>query len=535
MRTIILGLLATVAASAACFPVINPFGRADRIICVPGATLSAVTGATANSVLFASPAGLLTSTPSLIGYNSSTQTFTLGTNQITAQTASNYTSLVLRAGSAQSTTAIGYVQDSSGNLMAVIDATGGYGTYLAGNQKLWLGQNILLVATGASIGFKDNIASTAGAVDVQLSRHSAGKVRVVTVDGSTLANFIAGGLEVGTDNFSWSTASNKSTFLIKAGSGQSGDSLVFVRDASANLLSIIDAGGGFASYLSNVQKIWHGNKILTLSSDASIGWKDNVDSSAGTVDIKLMRDSANWLKVVQLNESTLGNLKVGQLQVGTSGTGAIDFVLGTVPTSPAAGQITLWADTATSRFKGVDSSGTQFDLGGSTTTAIGEWSSTLDFPSIVDLGCGDLTFTATDAPSGLPLIVVPPAIGAGIQVNAWVSASNTVKVRVCNFSGGDADLASATFTVKTTRGFLSGSDTIDFGSICAGCTLTSNVTRTGATTAMAALVHPPAALSTGLFVSARVSATDTITISLFNATDADLDPASGSFTASAVQ
>lgn len=535
MRTIILGLFTTLAASAACFPVINPFGRADRIICVPGASLSGISGATANSVLFASPAGLLTTTPSLLGYNSSTQTFTLGTNQITAQTASNITALTLQAGSSQSTASIGYIRDSAGNLMAVIDSSGGYGTYLSGNQKLWLGQNIFLVATGATIGFKDNVASTAGAVDVQLSRHSAGKVRVVTVDGSTLAGFVAGSLEVGSDNFSWTTASNKSSFFMKAGSGQAGDSMLFVRDVSNNLLSIIDAGGGFASYLSNVQKIWHGQKILTLSSDSSIGWKDNVDSSAGTVDVKLMRDSANWLKVVQSNESDLANLKAGQIQVGASGTGAIDFTLGTVPSSPAAGKIALWADTATSRFKGVDSSGATFDLGGTTTTAIGEWSGTLDFPNIVDLGCGDLTFAASGVPSSLPLITVPPSIGAGINVTSWVSASNTVTTRVCNFSGADVDLASGIYTVKTTRGFLSGSDTIDFGSICAGCTLTSNVTRTGATTAMAALVHPPAALASGLFVSARVSASDTIQISVFNATDADIDPASGSFTSSAVQ
>jgi hypothetical protein len=532
VRTIILGLLTTFAASAACFPVINPFGRADRIICVPGATLSAVTGATANSVLFANPAGLLTSTPSLIGYNSSTQIFTLGTNQFTSET-SGVTTLTLRGVTGQTGNLMAF-RNVGGSTLSIIDSGGAFASYTGGVQKVWHGSSEIVFANDSSVSFKDNSDASLGTIDLRLSRDSAETLKVTTGAGA-LADIRVRKYLGGTDQLTFDTSSNKTILTIKGGSSQSTDTYLFVRDPSNNLLSVIDAGGGFASYLSNVQKIWHGQKILTLSSDASIGWKDNVDSSAGTVDIKLMRDSANWLKIVQSNESTLANLKVGQVQVGTSGTGVIDFVLGTVPTSPAAGQIALWADTATSRFKGVDSSGTQFDLGGGTTTSIGEWSSTLDFPSIVDLGCGDLTFTATDAPSGLPLIVVPPAIGAGIQVNAWVSASNTVKVRVCNFSGADADLGSATFTVKTARGFLSGSDTIDFGSICAGCTLTSNVTRTGATTAMAALVHPPAALSTGLFVSARVSASNTITISLFNATEADLDPASGSFTASAVQ
>lgn len=531
MRTIILGLLTTAAASAVCFPTINPFGRADRIICVPGATLSAVTGATANSVLFASPAGFLTTTPSLIGYNSSTQTFTLGTNQITALT-NGVSTFTVRGVSGQTGNLVAY-RNFAGDTLAIVDAGGAFATYSSNVQKVWVGPTELLFASGVGLTWKDNADSSLGTVDLRLIREDAGLMRVADNAGNP-ADLRVRRQYVGTDQFDLNSSSSKSQFTIRAGASQAGDTLLFVRDAANNLMSIIDAGGGFASYLSNVQKIWHGQKILTLSSDSSIGWKNNVDSSAGTVDVKLMRDSANWLKIVQTDEATLANLKVGQVQVGASGTGAIDFNLGTVPSTPAAGKITLWADTATGRFKGLDDAGATFDIGGST-TAVGEWSSTLDFPSIVDLACGDLTFAATGAPSGLPLITVPPAIGAGLQITSWVSAADTVKTRVCNFSGADVDLASGTFTVKTTRGFLSGSDTIDFGSICAGCTLTSNVTRTGATTAMAAIVHPPAALASGLFVSSRVSAADTITISLFNATEADIDPASGSFTASAVQ
>lgn len=532
MRTIILGLFTTLAASAACFPVINPFGRADRIICVPGASLSGISGATANSVLFASPAGLLTTTPSLLGYNSSTQTFTLGTNQITAQT-NGVSTFTVRGVSGQTDNLTTY-RNFAGDTLAIVDAGGAFATYNSGVQKIWHGGTELLFASTVGAAWKNGADASLGTVDLRIIREGAGILRVADNAGNP-ADLRARLVYVGTDQISLNSTGSKSVFTLRAGASQGSDTLMFVRDASNNVVSIIDAGGGFASYLSNVQKIWHGQKILTLSSDSSIGWKDNVDSSAGTVDVKLMRDSANWLKVVQSNESDLANLKAGQIQVGASGTGAIDFTLGTVPSSPAAGKIALWADTATSRFKGVDSSGATFDLGGTTTTAIGEWSGTLDFPNIVDLGCGDLTFAASGVPSSLPLITVPPSIGAGINVTSWVSASNTVTTRVCNFSGADVDLASGIYTVKTTRGFLSGSDTIDFGSICAGCTLTSNVTRTGATTAMAALVHPPAALASGLFVSARVSASDTIQISVFNATDADIDPASGSFTSSAVQ
>jgi hypothetical protein len=169
-------------------------------------------------------------------------------------------------------------------------------------------------------------------------------------------------------------------------------------------------------------------------------------------------------------------------------------------------------------------------------SSVGEWTSTIDFGNIVDLSCLESTFTATGLTTGTPLLLVPPAaINTSLTGRAWASAADTAKVQLCNTSGGDIDPASASFTVKAARGYLSAAATIDFSSICAGCSLSNTVTVTGATTAFGAEVSPPSALASGLLVAARVTAANTVTISIFNATDADIDPASGSFTAMVIQ
>jgi hypothetical protein len=173
---------------------------------------------------------------------------------------------------------------------------------------------------------------------------------------------------------------------------------------------------------------------------------------------------------------------------------------------------------------------------GSGGTAVGEWSSTIDFTNILDFSCVENTFTATGLTTGTPLLLVTPAaINALLIGRAWASAADTAKVQLCNTGGPDVDPASASFTVKAARGYLNAASTIDFASICAGCTLSNTITVTGATTAFGAVASPPAAFNAGLLVSASVTAANTVTIYVSNLTEADIDPASGSFTAMVFQ
>lgn len=85
-------------------------------------------------------------------------------------------------------------------------------------------------------------------------------------------------------------------------------------------------------------------------------------------------------------------------------------------------------------------------------TAITNWigaSATLDFPSTAAQSSSDLTITATGAADGDTVILGVPnaAVNANACYTAWVSASNTVTVRLNNFSSGSLDPTSGTFRV----------------------------------------------------------------------------------------
>jgi hypothetical protein len=73
---------------------------------------------------------------------------------------------------------------------------------------------------------------------------------------------------------------------------------------------------------------------------------------------------------------------------------------------------------------------------------------TLDFPSVAAGADEELTVTVPDAAIGDPVVVAPPAaLEAGLAVTAFVSAANTVTVRLVNATVAPIDPASASYTV----------------------------------------------------------------------------------------
>lgn len=75
-------------------------------------------------------------------------------------------------------------------------------------------------------------------------------------------------------------------------------------------------------------------------------------------------------------------------------------------------------------------------------------SATLDFGSIAAGLSADLTITVTGAEVGDCVVPsAPAALNAGLTVFAFVSAANTVTVRLVNNTAGAVDAASATFNV----------------------------------------------------------------------------------------
>ena len=73
----------------------------------------------------------------------------------------------------------------------------------------------------------------------------------------------------------------------------------------------------------------------------------------------------------------------------------------------------------------------------------------VDPASLADAAEADTSVTITGAAVGAAVVMCPPAAGltAGIDlVGAWVSAANTVKIRLRNSSGGVVDEAAANWS-----------------------------------------------------------------------------------------
>ena len=85
--------------------------------------------------------------------------------------------------------------------------------------------------------------------------------------------------------------------------------------------------------------------------------------------------------------------------------------------------------------------------GGGTIKKIGVGTFTLNPASINTLAVGETDFTLTGAAVGDIVVVNPPAaLDDGLVWNAFVTADNTVQVRIYNSTGGSVDVASATWS-----------------------------------------------------------------------------------------
>lgn len=285
--------------------------------------------------------------------------------------------------------------------------------------------------------------------------------------------------------------------------------------------NIITFGDGFTSVGSSPTLDWSVVSRWSTGSGAP-----NYSATAGS---EIYRDSVTgWYYLA--NGTTPWDLiyKAGMpLQ-------AADLPIAT-PTTPGALKRNAGADGEFVR--GWDSSGaalygTPAGGGGGSTTGL--YSGTIDFGSIPDGGCLESTFTATGLAAGKALAVsLPAGWDTGLVATAIASATDTAKIRACNFSGAAVNPASATFKVRDldSLGYLAASATINFGSIPDGGCLASTITLTGAASGDNVAPGWPAALETGLTGTMFVSAADTVAVRLCNWSGAAKDPASGSFRA----
>lgn len=164
---------------------------------------------------------------------------------------------------------------------------------------------------------------------------------------------------------------------------------------------------------------------------------------------------------------------------------------------------------------------------------------TYDTASLADGAGATTTVTVRGAALGDYALVSLGLSAQGITVTAYVSATDTVAVRIQNESGGTIDLASTTVRVRVLPeasfgavaaisglvGHLKGTATFDASSLVDGAGQTTTVTVTGAVLGDFAIFGHGVDLQ-GITTTAYVSAADTVSVRLQNETTGTLDLAS---------
>lgn len=96
-------------------------------------------------------------------------------------------------------------------------------------------------------------------------------------------------------------------------------------------------------------------------------------------------------------------------------------------------------------------------------------------------------------------------------------------------AGGLATLGSDGKLTAAQRDRLTATASLDFGSMATLVTLELTITVTGAAVGDAVALAAPATINAGLIWCGRVSATNTVTVRLYNSTNATVDPASATW------
>jgi hypothetical protein len=154
-------------------------------------------------------------------------------------------------------------------------------------------------------------------------------------------------------------------------------------------------------------------------------------------------------------------------------------------------------------------------------------SAPLSFPTIAAGGFEDLSFTVAGAAVGDGVTPSwPDTLEPGLLGVMWVSAANTIKVRLANFTPYPVSPAAAqVFGASAGVGRMPGSSPLTFGSISSGGIGVRTFAMSGALVGNKVISGWPATLEAGLIGLMRVSAADTIEVRLVNLTAYPLTPA----------
>lgn len=170
---------------------------------------------------------------------------------------------------------------------------------------------------------------------------------------------------------------------------------------------------------------------------------------------------------------------------------------------------------------------------GGGSTGVGRAVLSATWGAINDGACQEQTATWTGVSTSDTVILgIPSALASGVMANGRVSASNTVAIRLCNFSGASVTPGALSFNGTLAIYNLSGTGTIDFTSIPDGACQANTFTLTGISAGDPIAAQWPSSLESGLVGSMLASASNTVQVRLCNWSGAAVDPASNTFGAS---
>lgn len=248
------------------------------------------------------------------------------------------------------------------------------------------------------------------------------------------------------------TTGTPGTWTQVTGSGASlGVGLDFTRTSSTVLTALSTCTSGATCNVRQGDSVSRFATSSTATITAGTGTAFLYIDSAGTVTVGhnvTLTCSAGCTAVGGITAFPTGSIPLATWPA-TSGTwdssGNVDYraYISTDNITSSSGIVVTRTGTATSI--AVDSATVPTYLQGS---------STINFTSISSAACAENTFTLTGAAAGDSIAPGwPAALEAGLFGNMIVSATNTIKVRLCNLSGGSLDPASGVFTATIVRSF----------------------------------------------------------------------------------
>lgn len=212
------------------------------------------------------------------------------------------------------------------------------------------------------------------------------------------------------------------------------------------------------------------------------------------------------------------------------GTGAADAKVAVFTVTPSNGDCAKW--TVSGSNAKLDTTGAPCGAGGGG-TGVGRTTLSSTFTAIVDGGCQDQTAPWTGITTADTITLgLPSNFTVGLTANPIVSAADTVKVRLCNFTGSSNTPGTLSFKATLAVYNLSGSSSLTFASITDGTCGEQTFPLTGASAGDPVVEKWPSSLETGLHGNMFASASNTIKVRLCNDSGSALTPAVQTFGAS---